>query len=309
MRRSMVFLLALLLLAGVLSGCGGRDPAPAEDPPPEEALPDDTAVPQPETLEAFLANLKGEDIAHVSWFMHQESQPSNEEIALLLNAAAAHTVEHGEMTGNGSETDVIWSLDIYIGDPNAGGWSSDDALHLFANQEENIVEVFGGSNLPDGTLWVEDAPLYQLVRTVNDTPDSEIDQAAYEVYRTEVDGYLADMPAYYSGIGADVHRELTGFTLAERNERLDAEVYRIACVCIVDPPETGKVMQLLAGGAYIDSQMRVHEDGNGVNNLLVAVDGQPIGFTGWENLEYGSLDFFETREALIEAVRSEKTWY
>lgn len=309
MRRSMVFLLALLLLAGVLSGCGGRDPAPAEDPPPEEALPDDTAVPQPETLEAFLANLKGEDIAHVSWFMHQESQPSNEEIALLLNAAAAHTVEHGEMTGNGSETDVIWSLDIYIGDPNAGGWSSDDALHLFANQDENIVEIFGGANLPKGTVWVEDGPLYQMVRTVNDSPDGEIDHAAYARYKTEVDGYLSDMPVYYSTMDADIHRELTGFSLKAENERLNAEIYCISCVCIVDPPETQNVLRLMAGGSYIDSQMRVHEDGNGVNNLLVAVDGRAVGFINWENLEYGSMDQFETKEALIEAVQNDSPWF
>lgn len=309
MRRSMALPLAILLLVCILSGCGQRELVPEGDTSPVEETSDSTENVQPETLENFLANLKGADIAHMSWFMDQKNQPSNEEAAALLNAAAAHTVEYGGMTGNGSDTDVIWSLDIYIGDPNAGGWSSDDALHLFANQDENIVEIFGGANLPEGTVWVEDGPLYQMVRTVNDSPDGEIDHAAYARYKTEVDGYLSDMPAYYSTMDADIHRELTGFSLKAENERLNAEIYCISCVCIVDPPETQNVLRLMAGGSYIDSQMRVHEDGNGVNNLLVAVDGRAVGFINWENLEYGSMDQFETKEALIEAVQNESPWF
>lgn len=303
----MALLLAFLVLAGALSGCGQRGEETAENTPPQDALPDGGAVSQPETWETFLKNLEGDDIALVDWLVDVENKPSGDEVAALLRAAAAHPADRDGTPPDGS-SGVSWSLTVYIGDPGSESYDWDNALRLTAfSQEENLVEIRGGDHLPQGHAWVEDAPLYQLVRTMMDTPDGEIDQAAYELYKAEVDGYLADLPAYYSTIDADIHRELTRFSLEAESERLNAQLYLIGCVCIVDPPE--KAGQLLAGGAYIDSQMRVAEDGNGAYNILVAVDGRAVGFTGWESLEYGSLDQFETKEELIETVERGRLWY
>lgn len=301
MRRSTALLLLLALLACALSGCGQRDQVPEEAPPPVEQGPEGGENAQPETLEAFLADLKGTEIAHVDWLIDIENKPSAQEVAALLNAAAAHTVDRS------GEIDAIWSLFIYLDGSDAEGYSSDDGLCLSAGLEENLVEIFGGVDLPGGRIWVEDEPLYQLVRTMMDTPDGEIDQAAYARYQTEVDGYLADLPEFYSTVDAGIHRELTRFSLKAESQRLNAQVYVIGCVCIVEPPE--KAPQLLAGGAFVDSRMRVHEDGSSVNDLLVAVDGRAVGFTWWENLEYGSLDQFADKEELIEAVQSGKSWF
>lgn len=252
-----------------------------------------------DTLESLLLDLNGEDIGCIQWLIDIENRPSAGEVATIINSAMAHTVDREPMTPDGSETDVVWGLDIFIGDPNADGWSGDDAFHLYAGLTENLVEVFGGDNLPDGRIWVEDKALYQLIRTMMDTPDGEIDQRAYEAYKDSVDSYLAQAPDYVDGVTA--RRELIGFTLEAENEKLGAEVYTINDVCIVDPPE--KAPQLLAGGAYVDSRLRIHGDGEAEQNNLVVVDGQPVGFVSWEFLNHGGLDQFSAKEELIAAVQ------
>ncbi|WP_298022320.1 hypothetical protein [uncultured Dysosmobacter sp.] len=296
MRRPMAYLLALWLLA--LTGCAETPETKPEDTPPTETAPvvEDARPPvaQPETLDGFLAGLTGADIMEV-WFADEEAAPSNSEIAAILNAAAANTVAH--KTSNDPYMESIWWLDIYLGD------SGDDALYLYAGLEEDVVEILGGANVLGNRICVKDRPLYWLVRTAQDPPDGEIDQAAYESYREAVDGYLAGLPQY-----PNVRRELTAFSQVAESQRLNAQVYAIGCVCIADPPEEPPA-GILAGGAFIDSQLRVHEDGNSALNMLVIVDGRVVGFTGWESLEYGSLEQFETKEELIRTVESGMLWF
>lgn len=306
-----------ILLVVLLTACGEEQSEPAAPQAPVENPPILEPSIQPElppasaagakTLEELLSVIRGEDFACVSWLVDTTAnpRPSDSEVAALLRNAADHlTPNRQALTLNGSDTDVIWSLDVYLGDPDAGGWSGDDALHLFAGLEENVVEIFGGANLPEGRVWAEDEALYQLVRTSMDTLDGEIDQEAYERYKPYVDQFLASLDDYsnWPDTGVTVRREVTSFHAEVRDERLGAALYPIGRVSIVDPPE--QAPRLLAGGAYVDSRLRLHEDGNGTRGVLATVDGKSVGFVYYSFLEEDGLDNYETKEALIEAVQS-----
>lgn len=306
-----------ILLAVLLTACGGEpsEPAAPQAPVGNPSILEPSIQPESppasaagaKTLEELLSVIREEDVACVSWLVDTTAnpRPSNSEVTALLRNAADHlTRDHQALTVNGSDTDVIWSLDIYLGDPDAGGWSGDDALYLFAGLAENVVEIFGGANLPEGRVWAEDEALYQMVRTSMDTSDGEIDQEAYERYKPYVDQFLASLDDYsgWPDAGVTVRRELTGFHAEIRDDRLGAALYPIGYAAIVNPPERAPL--LLAGGAFVDSRLRLHEDGSGTQGVLVTVDGEAVGFVYYDFLGEDSLDGYETKEALIEAVRS-----
>lgn len=326
MKKYVTYLILLSVL--LLTSCRGKQNEPAPQPPTgeppilepstqQEPPAEESSTrqePRPirafdaQTLEELLSVIREEDIAQVGWTVDPKvnPRPSDSEVAAILRSAAGHlTRNHEVLTANGSDTDVIWSLNIYLGDPDAGSWSGDDALYLFAGLEENVVEIFGGANLPDGRVWAENETLYQLLRTSLDTPDDgEIDQEAYEKYRPYVEQFLASLYDYSSwpDAGVTVRRELTSFRAEVRDERLGAVLYPICYVTIVDPPELAP--RLLAGGASVDSRLRLHEDVTGTQGVLVTVDGEAVGFAYYSFPGEDSLDHYETKEELIEAVRS-----
>lgn len=248
---------------------------------------------------AFLKNLQGSDIANVGWLMERADEHSAEEIAALLRAATASIVSHDDLTLNGSATDIVWTLDMHVGDSDATEWSGEDALHLYAGLEEDVVEIFGGANLPEGRIHVKDHALYQLIRTMMDTPDPGVqDQAAYDAYESTIADFLAQ--STYTADGSRVRQELTGFFLVAQNTAIGAKLYQVSSVGIVNPPE--QAPQLLSGGAYVDSQLRIH--GGVLNNILVVVENTPIGFVNWEWLEIDKgLESCHTQEDLFDAVQ------
>ena len=262
---------ALALVLALLTGCAA--PA-AETTPTPEPSPAPTEAPAPQTLAELLTTLTAEDIGYVSWGGPNQS-PTAEKLAPMIAAAMAHTVDHDELTVNGSDNDVIWSLDFYIAPKDQGGYSGDDAVYAWAGLEENIVEFFGGTNVPEGRVWVEDEPLYQLLRTQNDTPDN-IDQAAYAAHKDTVDGFFNGRLAEVWDGGYSAW-ELTYFALEAENKDLDAQVYGLGAVYSTDPPELA--CQMLAGGAYVDSALRAHGLEWYPVRLLV-VDGQELSLTG-----------------------------
>ena len=219
-----------------------------------------------------LANLTAEDIGYVSWYGSNEP-PSAEELAELLRQAAEHPVDHDSLTLNGSATDVVWTLDCYLAPKDQETYSGDDALYLQAGLEENVVEVFGGANLPGGRLHLESEALYQLLRTSLDTPD-DIDQEAYAACKALTDAYYDARLAQVSADGGFVGWELTGFREADEEAALDARAYAISAAFYTDPPEGA--LRLLAGGMYVDSSLRAHGlDWQRV--YLVTIGGEPAG--------------------------------
>ena len=219
-----------------------------------------------------LANLTAEDIGYVSWYGSNEP-PTAEELAELLRQAAEHPIDHDSLTLNGSATDVVWTLDCYLAPKDQETYSGDDALYLQAGLEENVVEVFGGANLPGGRLHLESEALYQLLRTSLDTPD-DIDQEAYAACKALTDAYYDARLAQVSADGGFVGWELTGFREADDEAALDARAYAISAAFYTDPPEGA--LRLLAGGMYVDSSLRAHGlDWQRV--YLVTIGGEPAG--------------------------------
>ena len=219
-----------------------------------------------------LANLTAEDIGYVSWYGSNEP-PTAEELAELLRQAAEHPIDHADFTLNGSATDVVWTLDCYLAPKDQETYSGDDALYLQAGLEENVVEVFGGANLPGGRLHLESEALYQLLRTSLDTPD-DIDQEAYAACKALTDAYYDARLAQVSADGGFVGWELTGFREADEEAALDARAYAISAAFYTDPPEGA--LRLLAGGMYVDSSLRAHGlDWQRV--YLVTIGGEPAG--------------------------------
>lgn len=219
-----------------------------------------------------LDNLTAEDIGYVSWYGSNEP-PTAEELAELLRQAAEHPIDHDSLTLNGSATDVVWTLDCYLAPKDQETYSGDDALYLQAGLEENVVEVFGGANLPGGRLHLESEALYQLLRTSLDTPD-DIDQEAYAACKALTDAYYDARLAQVSADGGFVGWELTGFREADEEAALDARAYAISAAFYTDPPEGA--LRLLAGGMYVDSSLRAHGlDWQRV--YLVTIGGEPAG--------------------------------
>ena len=248
-----------------------------------------------------LANLTAEDIRYVSWYGSNEP-PTAEELAELLRQAAEHPVDHDSLTLNGSATDVVWTLDCYLAPKDQETYSGDDALYLQAGLEENVVEVFGGANLPGGRLHLESEALYQLLRTSLDTPD-DIDQEAYAACKALTDAYYDARLAQVSADGGFVGWELTGFREADDEAALDARAYAISAAFYTDPPEGA--LRLLAGGMYADSSLRAHGlDWQRV--YLVTIGGEPAGVLrqDWEGTEADSdpLGGFSSTEALWAAL-------
>ena len=253
-----------------------------------------------ETLTQLLTGLEAEDIGHISWTGAEENAPTEEELAGLVRSAMEHPLDHDVLTMNGSDSDVVWTLDFYLGEKGQSAWSGDDAIHLFIGLEENLVEIFGGGRLPSGRVWVKDEALYQRIRTQHDAPAGEIDETAYAAYREGVEAYLDQMfpnldEMFPDEEGIAVSWALTGFREVRARPELDAKVYEVGAVFTVDPPRWAP--HIIAGGAYVDSELRIH--GALWANLLVTAGDRALGFKSWEWLDLdGGLDQYDTVEAL-----------
>ena len=249
-------------------------------------------------LPEYLAALDGENI-HVGWDVTNGKSPDGTEVAALIRGAMGNILSNtGMLTMNGTATDIIWSLELYVG-VGKTGWSGDEMLHLYAGQTNNVVEILSGLH-PAGAnrVVVNDAALYEFVRTSMDDPAAErIDAEPLARYRELVDLHLADVPHY--GEGVTVERELISFYPVDEKKEIGAVIYCMDSVLNVTPRE--KAPYLLAGGAYVDSELRVH--GIGAPELLVTVDGQAVGYTNWEWLEFdGGLESVSTVAELLNIV-------
>ena len=260
---------ALLL---VLCACGptAEGPAPTTDTAPAET-----------GLLDLLAGLTEEDIGEVSQYGPNEP-PDSTTLAAMLNEAAAHPIDHADLTLNGSGTDVVWSLDCYIAPKGQGVYSGEDALHLQAGLDENVVEIFGGENLPEGRVHLEDAALYQLLRTSCDQ-ESFINESYYEKYRDLVDGYYDGRLEEVRDMGYTAWEltEFLGVLGTTKEPGKGAVAFRMGAAFVTDPPELAP--HVLAGGAYVDSALRVHGL-DWQNVYLVTLDDEPVGLSFGESV-------------------------
>ena len=269
-KRTLPLMLSGALLL-VLCACG---------PAAEGTAPTDTATAETSLLD-LLAGLTEEDIGEVSQYGPNEP-PDNTTLAAMLNEAAAHPIDHADLTLNGSDTDVVWSLDCYIAPKGQGVYSGEDALHLQAGLEENVVEIFGGENLPDGRVHLEDAALYQLLRTSCDQ-EGFINEYYYEKYRDLVDGYYDDRLEEVRDVGYTAWEltEFLGVLGTTKESGKGAVAFRMGAAFVTDPPELAP--HVLAGGASVDSALRVHGL-DWQNVYLVTLDDEPVGLSFGESV-------------------------
>ena len=296
MRRTILSLALVLTFA--LGACAPEDAPAAGNAPPLSGAP-------VSELTGLLAGLSADSIGYISWNSPNES-PAPERVAALLSGAAGQVIEHGGLTADDSASSVLWSMDVYIAPAGQGVYSGDDALHLWGGLEENVVQVFGGANLPAGSICLDAPALYQLLRTSCDTPD-DIDQQAYTACKAVTDAYYDARLAQcadcdFSGWELTRFREAR-FREAGTSQTLGAQAYAISAAFLTDFSQ--RAVPFRAGGMYVDSALRAH----GLDwqlTYLVTLDGTPAGVLRLspDELPAGEcpLAAFETRQALSDAL-------
>ena len=286
-----------LLFCISLAGC--RAEAPGKGTEEETADADQTVTgsnsDQEEQVswESFLASIQAEDIGYPSWSINR-ANPTDEELAQYLqNAASCQTDSSADRFG-----DIVWTLYMYVDAPQEDALDAKHQLNLEAGFQENLVGVWGGSALPDGKIYVDDSELYWLVRTINDS-DAHIDEDALSAYQAAIEQYIAYEQSRINNPAITV--EL--LSVKERVNRSDigVEVYSIGTVWTSDTPEA--LLKSMAGGAYIDSELRLHPDGNSSLSYMLVIDKTPVGFLSWEVLEEIESQDFASGEELLNSIK------
>lgn len=227
------------------------------------------SYPDPEgSLTALLTGLQDGEVGEYAWGGLEEQYLYPDDLAELLRTAAASPVERDSLGEN-----ILWTLDVPI--IPTGNYSGRGTLHLSAGLEENVVEVSGREGLPAGTLYLENQDLYQLVRTSSDY-GGFINETYYEKYRDIVDGYFDSRLEELKDAGY-VSWELSEFLGVLGTTKQDGKgviAFRMKAAFSTDPPELAP--DRIAGGAYVDSQLRAHGL-DWQNVYLVTLDGEPMG--------------------------------
>ena len=239
------------------------------------------SYPDPEgSLTALLTGLQKGDVGEYTWGGQEETYICPDDLAELLRTAAASPLERDSLGEN-----ILWTLDVPI--IPAGNYSGRGTLHLSAGLEENVVEVSGREGLPAGTLHLENQELYQLVRTSSDY-EGFINETYYEKYQDVVDGYFDSRLEEVKDAGY-VSWELSEFLGVLGTTKQDGKgaiAFRMKAAFSTDPPELAP--DRIAGGAYVDSQLRVHGL-DWQNVYLVTLDGEPIGIAFGDDI----IDFID----------------
>ena len=158
---------------------------------------------------------------------------------------------------------IAWELSFELWPAGQEG----DMVCLWAGLEENVVEIYAAGRLPRGRIMVEDEALYQLLRTSRDGLP-RVEDESYADYKWAVDDYydarVADMNQLLAESGLDwrvAGWELGTFHLVGENTEAGTQAYLMADLWYTDPPE--KVCNMLTGGAYVDSLLRLAADLSG----------------------------------------------
>ena len=249
--------------------------------------------------ESFLASIQGEDIGYPGWSIYQEN-PTNDELAQYLqNAAVCQTDSSEEAFG-----ETIWTLEMYVDAPPDNELDYDHLLSLRAGLHENLVRISGGNAFPDGIFYVEDSTLYWLVRSINDIGTS-IDEAALSAYQDTIEEYIAEEQKECGNPAVTV--ELLSFKEQVDRSDIGVEVYTIGTVWTSDSPH--ELLRSMAGGAYFDSQLRLHPDGNSAMSTLLVIDNSPVGFLSWEALEEIESQNFNSSDELLNSIKDNRGWF
>ena len=195
------------------------------------------------TLRERMASVEPEDLGEISPYLYP--QVTVQQLADALHMASSHkqiTEAEAAAAGYPVGDSAMWRLETYLGQ-----------LKIGCNLQENIVCVrFDGNDKG----YFRDKTLYDLVRHSRDY-DEFIDQASYEEFKSQIDAVMQQtLDNYATNPGKFTAYQLTRFTKVWQYATGDgnrADVYRFDYALVPEKPlEIG-----WAGGAYLDSQMRM----------------------------------------------------
>ena len=278
MKKTLLSIFSVIFLFGVLAGCTFQDELVNSENDVESSI-DDVIT----SWESFLPSIQAENIKNVEWIIYGGRElPSNDEVAQLIRGSVSSEV-------NSSYDELgepVWSLWMYVSFSPDDDLDTDNLLGLSAGFTEDLVCISGGANLPDGYFYVNDSDLYWMVRSMYDTPTT-IDETALAAYQDTIDQYIADEQGSCGNPAVTV--ELLSLEKTLDRSNIGVEVYTIGTVWTSDSPE--ELLPSMVGGAYFDSQLRLHPDGNSARSNMLVIDGTPVGFLNWE-----ALDAIESKE-------------
>lgn len=190
------------------------------------------------TLRERMASVEPEDLGEISPYLYP--QVTVQQLADALHGAAAKQITEGEAMAAGFSP--MWRLQTDLNE-----------LVALCSSQEYIVSVQLGRG---ATGYFRDKTLYDLVRHSRDY-DEFIDQASYEEFKPQIDAVMQQtLDNYATNPGKFTAYQLTRFTKVWQYATGDgnrADVYRFDYALMPEKPlEIG-----WAGGAYLDSQMRM----------------------------------------------------
>lgn len=207
-----------------------------------------------------LKGLTEDDISYTDFYVDAQNLVS------ALNSAAEY-----ETSGDSFDVYGYWMMTVYLeGGPDA--WSSNDKhITLTCGLTENLVRVNLSKGMQHASAYFENEELYRIVRGIYDYTEY-VDEEEFtkyaDVLNAEMDSYL-DMIAPNPGkvTGCDLTRFAEVFHYAHGDSVITLYDFRFAFP-MAEPTGVG-----LAGGMYIDSQLRIQGFGPGQFAVMHAANG------------------------------------
>lgn len=191
------------------------------------------------TLRERMASVEPEDLGEISPYLYP--QVTVQQLADALHMASSHKqITEAEAMAAGFSP--MWRLQTDLNE-----------LVALCSSQEYIVSVQLGRG---ATGYFRDKTLYDLVRYSRDYAEI-VDQASYEEFKPQIDAVMQQtLDNYATNPGKFTSYQLTRFTKVWQYATGDgnrADVYRFDYALVPEKPqEIG-----WAGGAYLDSQMRM----------------------------------------------------
>ncbi len=191
------------------------------------------------TLRERMASVEPEDLGEISPYLYP--QVTVQQLADALHMASSHKqITEAEAMAAGFSP--MWRLQTDLNE-----------LVALCSSQEYIVSVQLGRG---ATGYFRDKTLYDLVRYSRDYAET-VDQASYEEFKPQIDAVMQQtLDNYATNPGEFTSYQLTRFTKVWQYATGDgnrADVYRFDYALVPEKPqEIG-----WAGGAYLDSQMRM----------------------------------------------------
>lgn len=191
------------------------------------------------TLRERMASVEPEDLGEISPYLYP--QVTVQQLADALHMASSHKqITEAEAMAAGFSP--MWRLQTDLNE-----------LVALCSSQEYIVSVQLGRG---ATGYFRDKTLYDLVRYSRDYAET-VDQASYEEFKPQIDAVMQQtLDNYATNPGKFTAYQLTRFTKVWQYATGDgnrADVYRFDYALVPEKPqEIG-----WAGGAYLDSQMRM----------------------------------------------------